>query len=224
MRISVVLVLGTLVLAGCKREAQEAVARAKGAAADAERAAKDAAAQARNAAEQANAGAHSAADQARSAAEEAAAKARAAADQARAAADGVAGQARAAADDAAARARAAADQARGSADDAAAKTRGAVGAASESARRGLDSASKSVRELTGGDQVQGVLVSSGRNVLDVRPTSGSVRTVHTDDRTQWILHGAAAGRDGFPIGSTVRVTYIVANGEPLATQVEAVSR
>src|SRR6185503_13579207 len=68
MRIPLVLFFGTLVLAGCKRETQEAVAQAKGAAADAERAAKEAAAQARNAA-----------DQARATADEAAAKARGAA-------------------------------------------------------------------------------------------------------------------------------------------------
>ena len=195
MRVVSVLFVGTLVLTGCKREAQEAVAQAKGAAADAERAAKDAATQARNAADQATASAHSAADQARSAADEAAAKARRAADDAERAA------------------RDAADQARS-----------AAGAATDSARRGLDSAGQSVRELTAGDQVQGVIVSAGQTVLDVRPTSGAVRTVHTDDRTRWILHGAAAGRFGFPIGSTVRVTYIVANGEPLATQVEAVGR
>ena len=188
MRVVSVLFVGTLVLAGCKRETQEAVAQAKGAAADAERAAKDAAAQARNAAEQASASAHSAADEA------------------------------------AAKARKTADDAERMARDVAAQARDSAGAASDSARRGLDNASQSVRDLTAGDQVQGVLVSSGRTMLDVRPSSGPVRTVHTDDRTRWILHGAAAGRDGFPIGSTVRVTYIVKGGETLATQVEAVGR
>jgi hypothetical protein len=206
MRILLVLFLGTLALSGCKRETQEAVARAKGAAADAERAAKDAA------------------DSARAATEHAATGARAAADQARAAADGAAGQARAAADDAAARARAAADQARAAADDAAAKARGAAGAATDSARRGLDNANQTMRELTAGDQVQGVIVTTGRTDLDVRSPDGSVRTLHTDDQTRWILHGSAAGRDGFPIGSTVRVTYIVKQGQQLATQVEAVGR
>ncbi len=188
MRLALV-VLGTLVLGGCKREAQEAVAQAKGAAAEAERAAKEAAAQARSAADQAASSARSAADQARSAADDAASRAR------------------------------------GAADDAAARARDASAAASDSARRGLDSASQSVRELTAGDQVQGTIVGAGRTELDVRPTSGPVRTVHTDDRTRWILHGsAAAGRDGFPIGSSVRVTYIVRDGKPLATQVEAVPR
>ncbi|HUM10751.1 MAG TPA: hypothetical protein VLT82_07380 [Myxococcaceae bacterium] len=175
MRVALVLAALTLALAGCKRETQETVAQAKGAAADAERAAKNAAAQARDAADQVTASARSAADQAKAAADEAAAKAR-----------------------------------------------GAAGAASDSARRGLDNATQSVRELTAGDQVQGVIVGAGRSVLDVRPTAGPVKTLHTDDRTRWILHGAAAGRDGFPIGSTVRVTYIVQGGEPLATQVEAV--
>ncbi|GEM_PF-358469 len=195
MRVSLVLVLGTLLLTGCKRETQEAVAQAKGAAADAERAAKDAAAQAR-----------SAADQAKVAADEAAAKARHAADQAKAAADE------------------AAAKARGAADDAAATARDAAGTASDSARRGLDNASQTMRELAAGDQVQGVLVTTSRTELDVRPASGPVKTLHTDDRTRWILHGATAGPGGFPIGSTVRVTYIVKDGQMLATQVEAVGR
>ena len=195
MRILLALSLGTLVLAGCKRETQEAVAQAKGVAADAERAAKDAAAQARNAADQAAASARSAADQARDAADQVAASARSGADQARAAAD-----------------------------DAAARARGAAGAVGDSARRGLDNAGQTMHELTGGDQVQGVIVSAGRTELDVRPPDGPVRTLSTDDQTRWILHGSAAGRGGFPIGSSVRVTYIVMHGKQVATQVEAVGR
>ena len=176
MRIALVLSTALLV-AGCKRETQEAVAQAKGAAADAERAAKDAAAQARNAADQA-----------------------------------------------ASSARSAADQAKVAADEAAAKARGAASAASESARRGLDSANQAVHELGAGDQVQGVIVSAGRTELDVRPADGPVRTLTTDDETRWIRQGSAAGRDGFPIGSSVRVTYIVKHGQQLATRVEAVGR
>ena len=195
MRTALIVLSTGLLLAGCKRETQEAVAQAKGAAADAERAAKQAAAQAQNAA-----------DQAKSAADDAAARARAAADQAKSAADEAAAKARAAADDAAARAR------------------GAAPSASDSARHELDNASQSMRELTAGDQVQGIVVGSGGTVLDVRPESGPVQTIRTDDRTRWILRGAAAGRDGFPIGSTVRVTYIVKNGQKVATQVEAISR
>jgi hypothetical protein len=187
-----VLFLSTaLLLAGCKRETSEAVAEAKGAAADAERAAKQAAAQAQNAA-----------DQAKSAADDAAAKARAAANQARTAAD-----------EAAARAQAAADQARSAASN-----------ATDSARQGLDNASQSMRELTAGDQIQGLIVGSSGTVLDVRPESGAVQTVRTDGQTRWLQRGSASGRDGFPIGSSVRVTYIVRDGEKIATQVEAVHR
>ena len=184
MRLLVVLLVTALLTPACKREAQETVAQAKGAAADAERAAKDAAAQARTAAD----------------------------------------QAKAAADEAAAKARQAADQARSAADEAAARARDAAGAAGDSARRGLDNASQTMRELTAGDQVQGVLVTTGRTEVDVRPASGPVKTLHTDDRTRWILHGAAAGREGFPIGSSVRVTYIVKDGQLLATQIEGVGR
>jgi hypothetical protein len=188
MRIPLVLLLGTLVLSGCKRETQETVAQAKGAAADAERAARDAADQARIAANQAAASARSAADQARAAADDAAASARHAAD------------------------------------DAASKARGAADAVGDSARRGLDNASKTVHELGAGDQFQGVIVSAGATKLEVRPADGAVRTLSTDTQTRWIAHGTAAGHDGFPIGSTVRVTYIVKQGEQLATQVEAVGR
>ena len=70
-----------------------------------------------------------------------------------------------------------------------------------------------MHELAAGDQVQGVIVSAGRTELDVRPQDGAVRTLSTDGQTRWILHGSAAGRDGFPIGSTVRVTYIVKHGQ-----------
>ncbi len=184
MRFLVVLLVTALLAPGCKREAQETVAQAKGAAADAERAAKDVAAQARTTAD----------------------------------------QAKAAADEAAAKARQAADQARSAADEAAAKARDAAGAAGDSARRGLDNASQTMRELTAGDQVQGVLVTTGRSEVDVRPASGPVKTLHTDDRTRWILHGAAAGREGFPIGSSVRVTYIEKDGQLLATQIEGAGR
>jgi len=184
-------VTALLVLAGCKRETQEAVAQAKGAAADAERAAKQAAAQAQNAA-----------DQARSAADDAAAKAREAANQARSAAH-----------EATAKAREAADQARA-----------AASSATNSARQGLDNASQSMRELTAGDQVQGAIVGSSGTALDVRPESGAVQTLRTDGQTRWLRKGATGGRDGFPIGSSVRVTYIVKDGEKVATQVEAVHR
>jgi len=180
-----------LVVTGCKRETQEAVAQAKGAAADAERAAKEAAAQAQNAA-----------DHARSAADDAAAKAREAANQARTAAD-----------EAAAKAREAADHARAAASN-----------ATDSARQGLDNASQSMREMAAGDQVQGAIVGSSGTVLDVRAESGAVQTLRTDGQTRWLQRGSASGRDGFPIGSTVRVTYIVKDGEKIATQVEAVHR
>ncbi|HZJ55119.1 MAG TPA: hypothetical protein VFD38_13345 [Myxococcaceae bacterium] len=168
-------------------------------------------------AQEAVAQAKGAAADAERAAKEAAAQARNAAEQARAAADEAGTKARGAADEAAAKARSAADEA-------ASKARGAAGAAGDSARQGLDNASQAMRELAAGDQVQGVLVTTSRTELDVRPTSGPVKTLHTDDRTRWILHGAAGGREGFPIGSTVRVTYIVKDGQMLATQVEAVGR
>ncbi len=174
MRVALVLFSATLLLAGCKREAQEAAAQAKGAAADAQRAAN-----------------------------EAAARARAAAAEAQRTASDAAAQARSAADDAAARAHAAADQARAAASSAG------------------DSARQELQEITAGDQLEGALVSAGGAELSIRPRSGSVETLHTDAKTRWILHGAAAGKEGFGGGSTVRVTYIVRNGQRVATQVEA---
>lgn len=183
MRVVLVLISATLLLAGCKRETQEAVAQAKGAAADAERAAKEAAAQARSAADQATASARSAADQAKSAADDAAAKARAAAEEAREAAAN----------------------------------------AGDSARKSVGNTGQALRELTAGDQVLGVVVGAGSAELDVRPAEGPVQTLRTDAHTRWIRRGASAGAAGFPIGSTVRATYIVKEGQRLATQVEAVT-
>jgi hypothetical protein len=173
MRVALILLVSTLLLASCKREAQEAAAQAKGAAADAQRAAKDAAAKAKGTA-----------DQAKTAADEAAAQARAAAEHARVAASG----------------------------------------AGDSARRGLDGAGQSLREITAGNQLEGVLLSTAGTELSVRPASGSVQRLHTDDRTRWISHGTAGSKEGFGTGSSVRVTYIVQNGQNLATQVEAISR
>ena len=174
MRVVLVLLSATLFLAGCKREAQEAAAQAKGAAAEAQRAASGAAARA----------------------------SAVAADAQRTASD-------------------AADQARTAADDAAARARAAASGAGDSARQGLDSAGQSLKELTAGDQLEGVLVSAADAELSIRPGSGPVQTLHTDARTRWILHGAAAGRTGFGTGAPVRVTYIVRNGQRVATQVEA---
>ena len=171
MRVVLVLCTTTLVLAGCKRETQEAVAQAKGAAADAQQAAKDAAAQARNAAD----------------------------------------EARAAADNAAAQARAAADQARG-----------AAAGAADSARHGLDGTTQKLKEMTSGDQVVGVVVTTGNTEIDIRPESGPVETLHTDARTKWLSRGIS--RQAFSIGATVRATYIVQADQKVATLVEAVDR
>ena len=171
MRVVLVLCTTTLLLAGCKRETQEAVAQAKGAAADAERAAK------------------------------------AAAEDARAAAN----QARASADEAAAKAREAADQARG-----------AAAGAADSARHGLDGTTQKLKEMTAGDQVEGVLVTTGSTEIDVRPESGPVQTLHTDARTKWLFRGTS--RQAFSVGATVRATYIVQAGQKVATLVEAVDR
>ena len=93
--------------------------------------------------------------------------------------------------------------------------------ASDSARQGLDSAGQSIKEMTAGDQLEGELVSAGGAELSIRPRSGPVETLYTDAKTRWILHGAAAGKEGFGSGPMVRVTYIVRNGQRVATQVEA---
>ncbi len=185
MRVALVLLVSTLLLAGCKREAQEAAAQAKGAAADAQRAAKDAAAKAGAPRTRRPTRRVSAADQARTAADEAAAHARAAAEHARV------GRRR----------------------------RGATPPAEDSTGPG-----SRCTELTAGDQLEGVLVSTGGTELERPPHSGSVQTLHTDDRTRWIFHGTARSKEGFGTGSSVRVTYIVRNGQQLATQVEAMPR
>jgi hypothetical protein len=177
MRVVLVLFVAAILLSGCKREAQEAVAETKGAAAEAQKTAKDAAAQAR------------------------------------AAADEAAAKTRAAADEAAAKAKAAAHEARG-----------AAASANESAREGVNSAGQALRDLTAGDVVTGVLVGAGSTELSIRPAAGAPQTFHTDGQTRWVAKGPATDKGAFPTGSTVRVTYIVRNGQRLATQVEAVPR
>ena len=128
------------------------------------------------------------------------------------------------AQEAAAQAKGAAAEAQRAAKEAADKARAAASNAGDSARQGLDNAGQSLREITAGDQLDGVLVSTAGTALSVRPGSGPVQTLHTDDRTRWIFHGSAAGKDGFGTGAPVRVTYIVRDGQRVATQVEAMPR
>ena len=76
--------------------------------------------------------------------------------------------------------------------------------------------------MTAGNQVLGVVVTTGSTEIDVRPESGPVETLFTDARTKWLSQGT--GREVFRVGSRVRVTYIVQAGQKVATLVEAVDR
>jgi len=150
-------------------------------------------------------------------AQEAVAEAKGAAADAQRAANDVAAQAKATADEAAAKAKA---QAQAAADQA----RSAAASVDRSAREGIHSAGQSVSELTAGNVLTGVLVGASASELTVHPTSGTTQFFGTDSQTRWMSKGSAADRGSFPVGSTVRVTYIVRNGKKLATQVEVLTR
>ena len=192
MRPLALITLTFLLLAGCKRETSEAVAEAKGAASDAKRAAEDA----------------------KRAADEAAAKAKA---QAQAAGD----QARGAATDATARVHEMGQSVQQGVNDATAQAKAGVEHAGDKVQQGVNAAGQSIREVGEGNVVTGRLsVSSPKQIVVVAPPSGSAISIGADDRTRWVSKGGIGAREGVPLSSSVRVTYIVRDGQKVATQVE----
>jgi hypothetical protein len=192
MRPVALLFLAFLILPACKRETSEAVAEAKGAAADARRAAEDA----------------------KRAADEATAKAKG---QAQAAAD----QARAAAADATAKVHEMGQSVQQGVNDATAQAKSGVENAGNKMQQGVNAAGQSIREVGEGNVVTGRLsVSSPKQIVVVAPPAGSTVSIGADDQTRWISRGGIGAREGVPLSSSVRVTYIVRDGQKVATQVE----
>jgi hypothetical protein len=135
-------------------------------------------------------------------AKEAVAEAKGAAEQAKRSAEEAATRGKAAADDAAARARMAA-----------ADANARVGQLGQSIQQG-------VRELGAGDVIVGTLTESTASQVSVRIAQNHTVPIATDAQTRWVLRGASGGQAGIPTGSFVRITYIVRDGQKLATQVE----
>jgi hypothetical protein len=131
-------------------------------------------------------------------------------------AKGTAEQAKRSAEEAAARARAAAD-------DAAARARMAAADANARVSQLGQSIQQGVRELGAGDVMVGTLSESTASQVTVRIAQNQMVPIATDAQTRWVVKGASGGQAGIPTGSFVRVTYIVRDGQKLATQVETVA-
>jgi hypothetical protein len=124
------------------------------------------------------------------------------------------------AQEAVAEAKGAAGEAKRSADEAAARAR--MAAADANARVGQlgQSIQQGVRELGAGDVVVGTLTESTASQVTVRIAQNQAVPIATDAQTRWVVRGASGGQAGIPTGSFVRITYIVRDGQKLATQVE----
>jgi vacuolar-type H+-ATPase subunit E/Vma4 len=166
-----------LVLVSCKRETSEAVAEAKGAAADAKRAADNAAALAK-------------------------------------------AQAQAAATDATSKVHEMGQAVQQGVNDATAQAKAGVENAGQKVQQGVNAAGQSIREVGQGDVIAGKLTSSSPKQVVVLAPGDAVVTVGADDQTRWVSKGGIGAREGVPVSSSVRVTYIVREGQKVATLVE----
>jgi len=154
----------------------------------------------------------------------AAADAKRAAADAKRAADNAAAQARAqaqtAATDATAKVHEMGQAVQQSVNDASAQAKSGVEAAGQKVQQGVAAAGQSIREVGQGDVITGKLTSSSPRQVVVLAPGDAVVTVGADDQTRWISRGGIGAREGVPVSSSVRVTYIVREGQKVATQVE----
>jgi hypothetical protein len=95
--------------------------------------------------------------------------------------------------------------------------------AGDQARAGVGAAAQSIRELGAGDVVVGTLAESTASQVTIRLAQQQTLPLATDAQTRWIVKGAAGAQAGIPTGSFVRVTYIVRDGQKVATQVETLA-
>jgi hypothetical protein len=130
-------------------------------------------------------------------------------------AKGAAEQAKRSAEEATARAKGAADEAAARARMAAADANARVSQLGQSIQQG-------VRELGAGDVIVGTLTESTASQVSIRIAQNQTVPLATDAETRWVVKGASGAQAGVPTGSFVRVTYIVRDGQKLATQVETV--
>ena len=147
-----------------------------------------------------------AAEDAKRAADEAAARARA--------------QAQAAATDTTAKVHEMGQSVQKSVNDATAQAKAGVESAGNKVQQGVNAAGQSIREVGEGNVITGKLTSSSSRQVVVLAPGDAVVTVGADDQTRWISKGGIGAREGVPVSSGVRVTYIVRDGQKVATQVE----
>ena len=195
MRPLVVLAVSALTLTACKRETSEAVAEAKGAAADAKRAAADAKRAADTAAAQAKAQAQAAVNDTNAKVHE------------------MAQSVQQNVNDAAAQAKAGVEKT-------GQKVQQGVNDATAQAKAGVNAAGQSIHEVGEGNVVTGKLAASSAAGVVVVAQGSAPTSIGADDQTRWVSKGGIGAREGVPVASNVRVTYIVRDGQKVATQVE----
>jgi len=107
-----------------------------------------------------------------------------------------------------------------SVNDATAQTKAGVEKAGDKVQQGVQSAGQSIREIGEGNVVSGKLAASSAHGLVVASLGGTPVSLGADDQTRWVSKGGIGAREGVPPGSSVRVTYIVRDGQKVATLVE----
>lgn len=122
--------------------------------------------------------------------------------------------------EAVAEAKGAAGEAKRSVDEAAARARMAAADANARVSQLGQSIQQGVRELGAGDVMVGTLTESTASQVTVQIAQNQMVPMATDSQTRWVVKGASGAQAGIPAGSFVRVTYIVRDGQKLATQVE----
>jgi vacuolar-type H+-ATPase subunit E/Vma4 len=154
----------------------------------------------------------------------AAADAKRAAEDARRAADNAAAQAKtqaqATATDATAKVHEMGQAVQQGVNDATTQAKAGVENAGQKVQQGVNAAGQSIREVGQGNVITGKLTSSSPKQVVVLAPSDAVVTVAADDQTRWVSKGGIGAREGVPVSSSVRVTYIVRDGQKVATQVE----
>jgi len=134
-------------------------------------------------------------------------------------------QAQAAATDATSKAHEMGQAVQKSVNDATAQAKSGVQTAGQKVQQGVNSAGQSIREVGEGNVITGKLAaSSPKQIVVVLSPSDSVVALDADDETRWVSTGGIGARTGVPVNATVRVTYIVREGQKVATLVEQVSR
>jgi hypothetical protein len=133
-------------------------------------------------------------------------------------------EAQAAAADATAKAHEMGQAVQKSVNDATAQAKSGVETAGHKVQQGVNATGQSIREVGEGNVITGKLAASApKQIVVVVPPTDAVVALDADDETRWVSTGGIGARQGVPVSSSVRVTYIVRDGQKVATLVEQVS-